>query len=733
YHDHICDRFTEAFADNCGGWCKDHGLMLTGHMMEEPTLESQTAALGEAMRSYRSFGLVGVDMLCDSYEYTTVKQTASAANQYGYPGVLSELYGVTNWDFDFRGHKTQGDWQAALGVTTRVPHLAWVSMKGEAKRDYPASINYQVPWSEKYSYVEDHFARVASAMTRGEPLVKVGVIHPIESYWLHWGPGEHTRLVRNRMDENFQSFIQWLLFGTIDFDYICESNFPAQCEKATAPLPVGKMNYDVVIVPDCETIRSTTLDRLEAFKAAGGRLIFAGQIPTLVDAIPSDRAKKLASISECVSFDKKALLTALEPERELEIRSANGALTENLLTRMRKDNTGKWLFVANGRKPQNPDIPVAQEVNIRLYGEYKVTLYDSITGEIKPCPAEVTNGVTVIHDYLWDHDSRLFFLEEGGATLASAEDEKKTEKALAVPSLMDYDMDEKNVFILDMAEFALDDEAWQPEEELLRGDNIMRKKLGWPSRMDAIAQPWVVPDAPYEHTAHLRFTFESDIEYAGALLAIEDGDTSEIHMNGEKVANKVLGYYTDRSILTLAPPAIKKGKNVITVDIPFNQRKNIENSFILGDFGVECRGRVTKITEKPAKLAFGDAAAQGFPFYGSSLTYKLPVTTEGGDLRITCPQYRGGLLSVTLDGEEKGNIVYAPYTITLKDVPAGEHVVGCKVWGNRVNCFGPLHLSDPKRNWIGPDAFRSTGAAYSYQYQLKRFGILTDPTVTELK
>ena len=32
-------------------------------MMEEPTLESQTAALGEAMRSYRGFDLPGIDML----------------------------------------------------------------------------------------------------------------------------------------------------------------------------------------------------------------------------------------------------------------------------------------------------------------------------------------------------------------------------------------------------------------------------------------------------------------------------------------------------------------------------------------------------------------------------------------------------------------------------------------------------------------------------------------------
>ena len=46
---------------------------------------------------------------------------------------MSELYGVTGWDFDFRDYKFYGDWQAALGVTLRVPHLSWMSMEGEAK------------------------------------------------------------------------------------------------------------------------------------------------------------------------------------------------------------------------------------------------------------------------------------------------------------------------------------------------------------------------------------------------------------------------------------------------------------------------------------------------------------------------------------------------------------------------------------------------------------------------
>ena len=73
-------------------------------------------------------------MLCDN-RGTDHCQTRPrrAVHQYAREGMLSELYGVTNWDFDFRNHKLGGDWQAALGVTIRVHHLTWVSMEGEAK------------------------------------------------------------------------------------------------------------------------------------------------------------------------------------------------------------------------------------------------------------------------------------------------------------------------------------------------------------------------------------------------------------------------------------------------------------------------------------------------------------------------------------------------------------------------------------------------------------------------
>ncbi|MEG1886929.1 MAG: glycosyl hydrolase, partial [Oscillospiraceae bacterium] len=283
FHDHSTERFVSAFIDTVGEWCRESGIKLVGHMMEEPTLQSQTSALGEAMRTYRSFGVVGIDMLCNSYEYNTVKQAQSVAHQRGLSGIMCEMYGVTGWDFDFRGHKSQGDWQAALGVTHRVPHLAWMSMSGEAKRDYPASIGYQSPWYEKYNVIEDYFARLGTVLDSGNPVVRIAVIHPIESYWLMWGPDSQTSPQREEMEERFGELTKWLLFSGMDFDFICESILPELCTDIGNPLKVGVMSYDAIIVPPLKNIRKTTADILKTFASKGGKLIFLEKEPGYIN------------------------------------------------------------------------------------------------------------------------------------------------------------------------------------------------------------------------------------------------------------------------------------------------------------------------------------------------------------------------------------------------------------------------------------------------------------------
>ena len=729
YHDFIAELFAQSFADTVGGWCAENNIALTGHMMEEPTLHSQTAALGEAMRSYRSFQLPGIDLLCNAHEFTTAKQAQSAAHQFGYEGVLSELYGVTGWDCDFRKYKHQGDWQAALGITVRVPHLSWYAMAGEAKRDYPASISYQSPWYKEYGVIEDHFARVNTALTRGKPVVKVGVIHPVESFWLHWGPNDKSAIFRDGLDEKFLSLTKWLLENSIDFNFISESLLPDLCKDAGAPLKVGEMEYDTIIVPGCETLRATTLERLEKFREKGGRLVFFGAEPTLCDAVESTRGAQLYAKSECFDFTRSAVVSAMEQDKLLTIRRSDGVLTDNLIYQLREDTDCRWLFICHNEEPYNKDVERGRDIRITLEGEYGVLVYDTQNGDIYPANFEIKNGKTIISEHLYAYDSRLYKLVAPHSVAPVKADNEPRLEATSVFGGVNYELSEDNVLLLDMAEFKLEGEAeYSPKEEILRLDNVCRERLGIRERGGAVVQPWVIGEKAPISRVTLKYTFNSEIDYEGACLALEDAEKAEVTLNGVQADNTILGNYVDISIFKIRLPKIVKGENVLTVNLPFGESANLENVFVLGQFGVKLCGTEATIIPLPAKIGFGDITTQGFPFYGGNVTYKMPVEVKDNELKIVASDYRGALVKVALDGKELGKIVYPPYFIKA-EAENGKHVVDVTLYTHRYNSFGPVHLVDVKESWHGPDAWRSEADNWSYEYVLRPVGILKAPII----
>ncbi|MBO5037090.1 MAG: hypothetical protein J6D42_08435 [Clostridia bacterium] len=736
FHDYVCQLFTEAFADNCGEWCEKNGISMTGHMMEEPTLRSQTAAIGEAMRSYRKFQLPGIDMLCDGHEYTTAKQAQSASHQYGREGVLSELYGVTGWDFDFRGHKHQGDWQAALGVTVRVPHLSWMSMYGEAKRDYPASIFYQSAWYKEYPYIENHYARINTALTRGRPKVDIAVIHPIESYWLHWGPAENTDSIRSQMERNFSSTIEWLLFAQLDFDYISESLLPEQFGGAeNAEMTVGKMKYKAVVVPAMETIRSTTLSALEKFKAAGGTVIFMGDCPKYVDAVESDAPKKLFAESVNIGISKDELVGALEDFRNVEIREASGNISDRHIYNYRKDNDCDWLFICNGRPAdQYGGFHQSKQCKIKIKGEFTPMIYDTLLGTVTVADYSVENGWTTVNKDFYTYDSLLLkLLPYDRSVIANMPEAKKKIGSHYCKKLVNYNLSEQNVFLIDCADWRVDskdllsDEPWQENEEILKICIKATEMAGIPKYTGA--QPWVEPQEILSHYVDLKVVFNSDIEYEGAYLAIENAPLCEIILNGEKAGKDIYGYFVDESIEKIALPKIVMGENTLLIRTPIGVRTKVEWCYLLGEFGVKVIGCEKSINALPEKLGYSSIVHQNLPFYTGNIEYTEQIETPECELTVKISEYKGALIRVFLDGEDKGVIAFDPYRLNLGRVSAGTHTLTYKLFGTRFNAFGAVHNCNTVGKWYGPGHWHEGGDSWCYEYKLKDQGILASPIV----
>lgn len=765
----VCaEQFVSAYCGTIGQWCREHGILSTGHILGEESLAGQAGTVGEAMRCYREFQLPGIDNLCDFREFSSVKQASGAAHQQGREGVLSELYGVTQWDFGFEGYKLAGDWQAALGVTTRVPHLAWASMAGEAKRDYPAAIGWQSPWYRDFSYIEDHFARVNYCLTRGEPMVRVGMIHPIETMWLYQGAAGHTRGRKEQLESDFRNITEWLLTNGIDFDYIAESaleesGWPEEAAGTDGGIKFvcGKMKYDVILVPDCIHLRYNTFKRLSHFRENGGKILLCGTKPKYVDCKEELQLNAFNDACQWIPVEKNALLHALEPWREVDIKGEDGSRKEFYLHQFRQEGNSRWFFLAQAYKGlqarqkgiwQRRPLHAPEQIVIDFKGSWLVEKYDTLTGEREKLDVGYKEGNTLLPYSLYGDDSLLLHLEpvkdapKDGNTAENSEanngfgntTRKGRLNAEAVRKYRigrpeSYRTDEPNVLLLDKCQYALGDEDYSSERELLKADNDLRRRLGYPLRMEHVEQPYVrkLPDNR-EHPVRLRTTIHSRVAADGCFLALEEPEYYRGTLNGEEICMEPVGYYVDPAIRTVALPQLKEGENELVLYLRYGNASNLEWMYLLGEFGVRLSGEHKEVVRKPDCLYWGDYTRQDYPFYTGNMEYFFELSCEKEtDWSIQIPYYAGAAVKISVDGEPAKMAALLPYQCVLKNLKKGSHRIAVTCLGHRYNGFGQLHMIGDDLTWIGPDSWRTENESWTEEYQVRPMGVLSAPVISE--
>ena len=761
YHDCVTHLFVDAFARQLGQWCEKNGLLFTGHVLSEETLASQTNVVGSCMRFYEHMQVPGMDILTEyNREYDTAKQVSSAAHQFDCKWRLTETYGCTGWDFPFRGHKAVGDWQVALGINLRCQHLSWYTMEGEAKRDYPAAIFYQSPWWELYPKVEDYFARVHLAMTRGREVRDLLVIHPVESMWTLCKAGWRSDRAVDSLNLMLVRLRDTLLAENLDFDYgdeeILSRHAGVSKRKGEPVLRVGWAQYKAVIVPPLRTIRSTTMKMLEKFADAGGLVVFAGAVPRFVDAGRSDAAVNLARRCRRAPAQGRKLAEAVaEKCRRVSITDGDGIEEiPSTLYLLREDRQAFYLFVCNTghdfRKCGHEDAPVRKRlldlpnVRIRGFAECAGTPVelDPDTGETFAADAKRTASGLEIHTSLAPVGSSIFVIPK----------KKMNLKLPARTSLRDIgsrrlggrrwniSLSESNVIVLGRPRFRIGTGPWRGPEEILRIDQTVRDALGIPHRGGDMVQPWAKPKPakPKSVVVELAYSFDVKVVPSGDLfLAIERTETYQIQLNNSKVNTDIdCGWWCDRSMrkLRLDAASLKLGKNELALRCDYSElHPGLEIIYLLGSFGVNLRENSVVMTEMPRSLAIGDWVKQGLPFYAGSVSYhtKLRLKMRKGErLFVRVPDYLGCAVRVLVNGQPAGVIAWEPNEVEITEF-AGEGVVSIaiEVIGHRRNSHGPLHLTDRNPPWVGPRQFLTKGKLWSDDYVLKPCGLMSAPNL----
>lgn len=703
--------FLENYAIPCQQWCERHNLVLTGHILHEDNLTAQTAMSGSVMRYYEHMTAPGVDVLGqDNLNYWIVKQLSSAARQTGKTQLLSELYGCTGWQMPFAGHKAVGDWQALLGINFRCHHLSWYTMRGEAKRDYPASILHQSPWYKDYKYVEDYFARFGLMMTQGDPVCELLVINPVESLWaqVHLGWSKGLGLLDphlKTLETNYQTLFRWLLEAQIDFDYGDEAMLAEMGTVDAGELHLGMAKYKTVLIAGLETIRSSTLDLLDQFHRSGGRVIIAGVAPSHVDALKSCRA----TTYEHVDFSRKEVLSVVPAARATvaaadvfgQLREVNGGLVFAALNVDRKERR--------------------QGATVRIQTDLPIVEWDCVRGEVVSVETIFEDGWQVFKTDFPVGGQKLWFAHASESAVVRADQPILNNDAFKSKPAgpLEFTLSEPNICVLDFAAYQINGGAWQDETEVLKIDQKVRDLHGISRRGGHMLQPWFVAQKPIRSLCHLslRYSFKLDTHIDWVDLVIEDPDCFIVVINGQVLDTTKSERWVDIAFHRVRIPSgvLQIGLNTIILKTRYTENSNVEAIYLLGQFGVELSGIQRQLVAFPDKVEIGDVCNQGFPFYSGSIIYKLslPELTT----RIRLPEIGG--VCVKINGKLLG---WDPFEADVSGTNAEVEVVL-----SRRNTFGPLHDAKSYRYWNTPDHWITSGEEFEPNPVLQPSGLLAPP------
>jgi len=633
--------FLDNYAKICQKWCNENNLIITGHILEEGNLVMQTAFCSSAMRYYEFLDYPGMDELTEGgKKYWVAKQLSSVGRQTGKKWLLSELYGCTGWQFNFQSHKAVGDWQTLFGINLRCHHLSWYTMKGEAKRDYPASILHQSGWWKDYDVVETYFARMGVMLNTGDPCRDLLVIHPIESAWSRVGAYTFpTDPVVQELEKKFCEVFDWLASGKIDFDYGDEEMVSrlykiSKDENGNAILNIGEAAYRGVLVAGSTTIRKTVLDVLKEFAAEGGKVVFAGEPPEYVNAEKSDEAKSFAATVTKTPFDKNSAMTecakcVIHP---VTITNAEtGEIMEKVFCQLRK-NGNEYILVLLNTDLEKPTGKIKISAKIQ---PTKIVEWDCLSANREKINSNKSNEKTEFITSLATAGSKVFVISDSVDESIPSKEDLQISSSEKLEGPFDYTLNEPNICVLDFAQYKINDGEWQPELEILKVDQKIRKHFDIPYRGGDMVQPWF-RDMLRDHAKpepkgriSLAFNFniekmpEEDLEFC-----MEEPENFSVKINGNKITfadnpNTWIDICFKKTKLPVS--MLKPGTNRIEIETDFHEEINLEALYLLGDFGVKLDGKNKILTTLPKKLNTGCITTQYLPFYSGAVRYNLPL------------------------------------------------------------------------------------------------------------
>jgi len=651
------------------GWCQEHHLIYTG---EKPILRPEHLAhVGLPGNDAGHVRVGGAVERLSANLRKNPRLCQSGAHHYGADRALVECFHSMGWGARLQDYKWVIDWLSAMGSNLFCNHAFLYSIGGLRKHDAAPSQFYQNPYWPHFRLLGDYVARLSYALSRGDEVAPILVLHPTESLGVGGGEGSDV-------EDEYGQLLDALM-GEHRVFHIVGGRTLHNAEAHDGILCIGRGRYEVLLVPRLCAVDQETALGIERVAEAGLPVFtIEPKVSLDVDGTDLRAVVRAPGMRQFACIDDMLAALAKHP-RPVSACSPGGGEDPRIWLVHRRASSEDvhqvdlvWLTNLTGE-------PRTLEVSLRsdALGWERLSIED---GSCEPQPARREGPRLHTTVTLPAYGGVLLRASDTPAILRQAEHRPVT---LRCAGEWEYALDRPNALRLNRWRIGLDDRVTADPSYDDTGLPIVTAK---PLRN----QLAMLADGPWARGAPevvwYRRTVWCDVVPPRVRMLVENealiGEW-KCYVNGCPVLHEEFRpepLYDLDNLSAAVAHLLREGANVIAFrfERPPLDGGLLQPIHLIGEFAVH--GRTERhLGPLPASTIFGKPAESGLPHYSGTITYRrrIAATEIAGATRLMLDT--GGpfydLAEVRLDGRSLGVRAWAPYVWTI----APDEAVGASV------------------------------------------------------
>ncbi len=208
YMNFITDKFSENFSGMLGKWCEEHGVLYSGHIIEDLGAHSITCcSAGHYFKSTTGQAIAGIDIIFNQvnpdfmdgdfaarssipyvneafYHYMLPKLASSAArlDDRKEGNAVCEIFGAFGWGESISKMKRLIDFCLVRGINHFIPHAF---NPKEDDTDCPPYFYYggRNPQYDSFKTLSEYTLKMCEKFSGGKAEIKVAILYHVEAMW----------------------------------------------------------------------------------------------------------------------------------------------------------------------------------------------------------------------------------------------------------------------------------------------------------------------------------------------------------------------------------------------------------------------------------------------------------------------------------------------------------------------------------------------------------------------